>query len=117
MAGTGNTPTTNPNLTVTDPSGRGKKGHLFDKLKGAWVNAQNAGNKIQNSDLLNKGKNAVARLQNSNTPATPPTDPGANVYGASSGNGMTTTKKLLIAGAGLLILGTIIYFATRKHKK
>lgn len=81
-----------------------KKGLTWDKAKGAWTKAKDAGVFDTIKDLFGKKDTSSSQAPVADVPSAP----------ASEDKKMSKTTKYILIGAGVLTLGAIIYFATRK---
>jgi hypothetical protein len=93
---------------IGDTSGTGQNKIVWDKVKQAWVKAKESG-------LLDKGLDLVkARLGRPtstqvNVPLPPPPPP--------EPTGLSKNAKIGIAVGGVVVLGLVIFLATRKTGK
>lgn len=101
------------NISVSSPSGEKKKGMFWDKLKGGFVAAKEAG-------ILDAGKNlAVGAINDKAKPAqkaAPSSDVGSSKENIGGGRTLSTTAKILIGGGALLIITLIIIKVSQPKK-
>lgn len=99
------------NITVSSPTGEQKKGMFWDKLKGAFVVAKeagvvDAGENIAKDAITLKGKTGTKNTPPAGQPnAIPPTKPG-----------LSKTAKILIGVGIFLVVAGIVYKVTRSKK-
>jgi len=103
-------PGTNPNLSVTDPSGNTKKGQFWDKARKIWVKAQESGIFSSLGNLLGGGQQQQQNWQGD------PTMQGGGMpqlpIEEKKGEGMSGGTIALI-GVGVIAVGALIYFMTK----
>jgi hypothetical protein len=100
--------TTAPTPTATQQAEAKKKGFNWDKAKGVWVKAGELG---ITDKLL--GLFGITPKPDSSMPDV---STGVTDVAPTEKKGMSKTTKLLIAGAGVLVVGLIIFAATRPKK-
>ena len=103
-----------PNATITDPMGNTKSGHFWDKAKGIFIKAKDAGVIDAIKNRINQKTNGSSSTSSSSYP-----DTGSGGYDTSISSEPTKsnkTKIILMVAGGVVILGAIIYFVMRKNK-
>jgi len=107
------------NYSTTNPAtGEKRKGMFFDKVKNLWVKASDSGLLSQLGGILggmlglkpNEQPGTNSTWTGETPGATPPAE-----TGTPGKKPMTTTTKVLIGVGVVLVLGTIIYLATKKN--
>lgn len=99
------------NITVSSPTGEQKKGMFWDKVKGAFVAAKEAG-------VVDAGKNIAKDALKSKTKPTgkgPATGSNSSLAEAPK-KGLSKTTKILI-GVGILLMVAGIVYKVNKSKK
>ena len=113
--GTERNPSNDPNLSNTDPSGRSRAGAFWDKTQNAWQKAESTGTLdflrgfLSGDATGNTNQNWDGGLNN-NQPYQPTPLPNQR-------QGMSKGMKIGLAVGGVVLLGTIIYFATKPKAK
>jgi hypothetical protein len=103
------TPATDPNLASTDAKGKTNPGHFWDKAKGVWVKAKDAGLVDQATGWLSNLFGGSSQPSTSSNAPVNTNDPGPKP-------GMSKGMKIGLVVGGIAVLGIIIYAATRPKK-
>ena len=100
------------NLSVSSPTGEKQKGKFWDKLKGTFVAAKEAG-------IIDAAAKTAGVSNPSKPKAQSKTAPSSEkpVVETSGKKGMTKTTKIIIGASVVLLLIVIVYSATKKSKK
>jgi len=88
----------------TDPSGKKRKGHVWDKTKGIWVKAQDSGLLSSIGQFLNPGANV----------ATDPMVTTDTYVDPNAKQPMSTTTKVLIGVAVAGAIALVVYAVSSK---
>lgn len=114
---TQSTQSSDPNLSATDPKGQKKKGHFWNKAKGAWEAAKQGGGIFDT--LKNKISDTVDSLKGGGSQSSVNTTPSSSNSPSSQKTGMSTGAKVAIGVGVAAILGFIIYkvVKSKKNKK
>jgi hypothetical protein len=110
--GTESTPLNDPNLSETSPTGQKKLGAFWDKTKGVWQKAESSGTLDFLRGFLSGDSTQNTQNQNwsGSQPYTPtPIPPNVRVK-----QPMSKGMKIGLAVGGVVLIGTIVYFVTRK---
>jgi hypothetical protein len=111
------TPSTSGNLSTTDPSGNTKTGQFWDKAKGLWVKASDAGlvdkakGFLQNKIGGGSGVNQTGQDTTQTTSDTSVTDTG--ITDTSTGKKKIFTPMNIGIGVGVIVLLYIGYRAMK----
>lgn len=108
--GTEKTPATDPNLSSTSPTGKEKAGAFWNKAQGVWQKAESSGTLDFLAGFL-RGDTTQTNNQQEQWNANPVQAPLTPTK-----TGMSKGMKIGLAVGGVVLLGTIIYFATKKKK-